>query len=151
MLSDQGDIELRPGTAEDFEFLWRLQREAMRPSVERQFGAWDESFQRELFDSSTDPSAHDIIESGDGRRIGCQWVRSSHDTLELIRLHLLPEIQGRGIGSHLVKRLITRASATGRRVSLQVFRTSPALALYTRLGFRTLGSTESHKIMEWKP
>ena len=59
---DPNRIVMRPAGADNFEFLWRLQCEAMRPNVERQFGAWDEAFQRELFEKSTDPLVHEIIE-----------------------------------------------------------------------------------------
>ena len=47
----------------------------MRPNVERQFGPWDEAFQREAFTSSTDPTSHEIVEL-DREPVGCQWVRS---------------------------------------------------------------------------
>ncbi len=68
---DPSRIELRPGDTRDFKFLWRLQCEAMRPNVERQFGPWDETFQRGLFESSTEPTSHEIIEI-DHEPIGCQ-------------------------------------------------------------------------------
>ena len=119
----------------------------MRPNVERQFGPWDEAFQRELFESSTDPTSHEIIEL-DHEPIGCQWVRCDPDALELVRLHLLPSAQGRGIGTKLMERLLSRAAIAGLPVRLQVFCTSPARRLYTRLGFRTVGRTESHESME---
>jgi len=140
-------IVMRPASAENFEFLWRLQCEAMRPNVERQFGAWDEAFQRELFEKNTDPLLHEIIELN-REPVGCQWVRALPEALELERLHLLPEVQGRGLGSLLMERLIARASAAGLSVRLQVFRTSPAQRFYARLGFRTLEKSESHETME---
>ena len=144
---DPNRIVMRPASAENFEFLWRLQCEAMRPNVERQFGAWDEAFQRELFEKNTDPLLHEIIELN-REPVGCQWVRALPEALELERLHLLPEVQGRGLGSLLMERLIARASAAGLSVRLQVFRTSPAQRFYARLGFRTLEKSESHETME---
>ena len=84
----------------------------------------------------------------DHEPIGCLWVHSFPDALELERLQLLPEVQGRGIGTHLVERLIATASAAGKSVRLQVFRTSPAQRLYARLGFEVLDRTETHEIME---
>ena len=119
----------------------------MRPNVERQFGPWNESFQRERFEPSTDPTSHEIIEL-DHVAIGCQWVRSHPDALELVRLHLLPGAQGRGIGTELIQRLLNRAAEVQLPVRLQVFCTSPARDLYARLGFRTVGRTDSHESME---
>ena len=65
-----------------------------------------------------------------------------------MRLHVPPEVQGRGIGTELIERLIARASAAALPARLQVFPTSPAQRFYTRLGFRTLKTTESHETME---
>jgi GNAT superfamily N-acetyltransferase len=119
----------------------------MRPNVVRQFGPWDESFQREMFESSTDPTLHEIIEL-DRKPIGSQWVRVHPDALELVRLHLLPSAQRRGIGTVLIRRLLSLAAADGLPVRLQVFRTSPARSLYARLGFKMVGRTDSHESME---
>ncbi len=141
-------IEFREGTRQDFEFLWQLQCEAMRPSVERQFGPWDDRFQRELFESSTDPTSHEIIELG-GTPIGCQWVRSDPDAFLLERLHVLPANQGHGIGTHCIERLIASARAANLPVRLQVFRTSPARVLYLRLGFGIVSRTKTHETMEY--
>jgi GNAT superfamily N-acetyltransferase len=144
---DASRIELRKGEKRDFEFLWRLQCESMRPNVERQFGPWNEAFQRELFDSSTDPASHEIIEL-DHEPIGCQWVRCHSDALELVRLQLLPAAQRRGIGTELIQRLLRRAVVARVPVRLQVFCTSPARDLYARLGFRTVSRTATHESME---
>lgn len=119
----------------------------MRPHVERAFGVWDEAAQRTRFDETTDPAAHEIV-ALDGRPVGCQWVREHPDALELVRLYLLPEVQGKGIGTGLVRRLCERAARSGRVVRLRVFRVNPARDLYLRLGFGVVGETETHLLME---
>jgi len=143
-------ISLRPGVASDLEFLRRVHREAMRPHVERAFGPWDEQAQRKRFDETTDPAAHEIVEL-DGRPVGCQWVRQHPDALELVRLYLLPEVQGNGIGTQLVAQLCDRAARSGLVVRLRVLRVNPAHRLYLRLGFDVVGETESHHLMEFVP
>lgn len=140
-------IRLRPAQASDLAFLHRVHREAMRPHVERVFGAWDEDAQRERFAASTDPATHEIVEC-DGRAVGCQWVRPHPDALELVRLYLLPEAQGRGVGSHLLGALVERAERSGLAVRLRVLRGNPAERLYRRLGFRVVGETDTHVSME---
>ncbi len=139
-------IQLRPATSEDFEFLWRLQCEAMRPNVEMQFGPWDERFQRALFEENTRIAEQQIIEC-DGIAVGGQCVQSKSDSVELIRLQLLPSHQRLGIGSTLVKELVETAHASGREAKLQVFPTSPARELYRRLGFRTVEISDTHETM----
>jgi ribosomal protein S18 acetylase RimI-like enzyme len=140
-------ISLRPANARDMEFLRRVHREAMRPHVERTWGSWDEGVQRKRFYESTDPATHEVIEVS-GEPVGCQWVRQHPDALELVRLYLLPEAQGRGIGTHLVTALCQQAARQGLIVRLRVMRVNQAQRLYRRLGFKVVGETETHLLME---
>jgi ribosomal protein S18 acetylase RimI-like enzyme len=142
-----GKIRLRPGTAADRAFLRRVHRESMRPHVESTWGFWDEDLQRRRFDESTDPATHEIIEY-DGAAVGCQWVRFHSDSVELVRLYLLPEFQGRGIGTHLVAHLCDRSGRLGLPVRLKVLRVNRAQQLYRRLGFTVIGETDTHLLME---
>ena len=144
---DAPQITLRAGDARDLEFLRRVHREAMRPHVERAFGVWDEAAQRRRLYETTDPAMHEIIEL-DGRPVGCQRVRQHPDALQLVRLYLLPEVQGKGVGTELVNRLCERAARSGLVVRLRVFRVNPAQNLYLRLGFKVIGETKTHLPME---
>ena len=148
MTAESPEVALRRGTPGDLHFLWRLQLEAMRPHVERQFGPWDETFQRSLFDTNTEPNSIDVLQIGD-ERIGCQWVREHDGALHLERLHVLPEWQGRGIGTGRILAFVERARTAGLPARLQVFRTNPARALYARLGFETILVAVDHETMEW--
>jgi len=80
--------------------------------------------------------------------VGCLWVRKHPDALELVRLYLLPEAQGRGIGARLVTTLCQRAARNGLAVRLRVMRVNQAQRLYRRLGFKVVGETETHFLME---
>ncbi len=140
-------ISLRRATASDMEFLRCVHREAMRPHIERTWGSWNEDDQRRRFYESTDPATHEIIEVS-GEPVGCQWVRQQPGALELVRLYLLPEAQGIGIGTHLVAALCERAERRGLPVRLRVMRVNRAQRLYRRLGFKVVGETETHLLME---
>jgi len=66
----------------------------------------------------------------------------------LVGIQLLPEFQGRGIGSDLILRELAHAKALGKPLRLQVLRANDrARALYERLGFRVVGETEHHFMM----
>lgn len=136
-------FQLRAGVAEDLEFLWRLHRAAMGPHVERAFGAQDEQAWRERVLSRTDPTAHEIVEVT-GEPVGCQWIRAHEGELELVRLYLLPEAQGKGIGTRLVSSLCERADREGLPVRLRVLQVSLARRLYERHGFAVVGEADSH-------
>ncbi len=140
-------VQLRSASSDDLEFLRTVHREAMRPHVERAWGAWDEASQRDRFTRSTDPSTHQVIEVA-GAAVGCQWIRRHADSIELVRLYLLPHAQNKGIGTLLVRRLLDEAREAGQPVRLRVLKVNPARDLYRRLGFTVTGETDTHYQME---
>lgn len=139
-------FRLRAGVAEDLEFLWRLHRAAMGPHVERAFGSQDEQAWRDRVVGRTDPTVHEIVEVT-GKPVGCQWIRAHEGELELVRLYLLPEAQGMGIGTRLVASLCERADREGLLVRLRVLQVNPARRLYERHGFSVVEETDSHFLM----
>ena len=119
----------------------------MLPHVERVYGAWDDEAQERRFHASTDPASHEIIEL-DGEPVGCEWVRRHPDCFELVRIYLMPVVQGRGIGTALVERLLAKARRAGLPARLRVLRANPARRLYERLGFVVTRETATHDYME---
>ncbi len=134
---------LRPATPGDLDFIRRVHAEAMRPHIERTWGAWDEADQRRRLLETTRPESHEIVEV-DGEPIGCRWVRAHPDALELVRLWLLPSAQGKGIGAALVRDLLAAAARVRLPVRLRVLKVNPAQRLYRRLGFEDAGEIETH-------
>jgi ribosomal protein S18 acetylase RimI-like enzyme len=61
-----------------------------------------------------------------------------------------PEHRGRGVGTALMKRLLSEASALFPAVSLSVSPENPARRLYERLGFETLEVRGGHPLMLMK-
>jgi ribosomal protein S18 acetylase RimI-like enzyme len=144
------EVELRAAGPGDLEFLYALLEVALGPYVAQTYGAWKEEEQRARFAASTRPESHQIVELA-GRPVGCLAVDWSGDHVKLQRVLLVPEAQGRGIGSHLVRELLARASAARRPVRLRVFKVNPAQRLWRRLGFTVIGETETHWLMEHAP
>jgi len=92
---------------------------------------------------------------GSGHRIiGSAWMRLfpasapgygfvAEDVPEL-GVAVLPEYRGQGVGTALLRALISRASALGHpAVSLSVDQRNPALRLYERPGFSVVSARES--------
>jgi ribosomal protein S18 acetylase RimI-like enzyme len=53
----------------------------------------------------------------------------------IIDISLLPAFRNQGLGSFLLKQVITEASEAGKPVTIHVEHNNPALRLYERLGF----------------
>lgn len=141
---------LRPATADDRAFLLDLNRAAFRPSVELVWG-WDEAEQVAFFDQRFDPARRQILQVG-GVDAGELMVEERETVLHLTRIALLPEFQGRGLGTSIVRSLLDRAAASGRAVVLEVLHENPrAEALYERLGFERTGQTVTHVLMRAEP
>lgn len=108
--------------------------------IEKYFAA--EQHDREILD---DPQRHVITPGGqifmalvDGKAAGTVAMIPSGDyVLELTKMAVSPEFQGRGIANHLMRACIDLARARGTQiVFLESHRSlQPALALYRKFGF----------------
>lgn len=140
-------ITLRTAQPEDLEFLFELLKASLGPYVEQTYGPWQEDVQRARFFESTQPETHEVVEC-EGRRIGCLKVERRPNEIVLQRVFLLPAFQNRGIGTRLVRELLSEARSSGMPIRLRVFKVNPAQELYRRLGFAVTGETETHVLME---
>jgi ribosomal protein S18 acetylase RimI-like enzyme len=141
---------LRPATAADRDFVVEVNRVAMGPYLEAAFG-WDEAAQRAYFDEGFDASGGDVIQV-DGVDVGELLVEERPGQLFLVRLAVLPEWQGRGIGSEIVQMLVERAHELGSALALDVFKCNPRAArLYESLGFVRTGESETDVSMRLEP
>lgn len=69
-----------------------------------------------------------------------------------MRLAILPDWQGRGIGSEIVRHLVERARELGSALTLQVHKANPRAArLYESLGFRPTEETETDVTLRLDP
>jgi ribosomal protein S18 acetylase RimI-like enzyme len=142
------EFTLRPATADDLPFLWRLREAAMRPVYEPAEG-WDEAVQRER---AAESIAGRIVLVG-GEPAGALTVKDRGHELHLAWVAVLPRLQGQGLGTALVRLAQAEAAAAGRPLSLHVLPSNPARQLYERLGFEVealvLGGARAR--MRWTP
>ncbi len=138
---------MRVATLEDLEFLYGLLKVSLGPYVEQVYGPWKEEEQRAKFFEFTEPASHQVVERA-GERIGCLKVQKFSSEFKLNRVFLLPAFQNLGIGTQLIRRVVSEAHSAGLPVRLRVFRVNPAWGLYERLGFVVTGGTDTHVHME---
>ncbi len=105
----RGSIRLRPARPDDREFFFTTRRAALGPYAEELWG-WDDARQRSLADKEFDELPIEIIEES-GTPIGylCVLHQADHDFIDEVAL--LPEAQGRRIGSSLVHAVCTNGLA----------------------------------------
>jgi GNAT superfamily N-acetyltransferase len=142
-------LTTRPATESDRGFAYEVKRAALGPYVEQVWG-WDEPLQQTFQARSWEAGRPDIIVL-DGEDAGTvQFVRRQADYL-LGEFYLLPRYHRRGVGARLLRQMLDRADAEGVGVALQVIKINPARNLYERHGFRVVGETATHFLMERAP
>jgi len=118
--------------------------------VVRQFGPWDERAQDEWFEKGLAAAEFSVMEL-DGEPIGSIGLKQEPDCLHLVELQILPEYQGRGLGSALLRIQIEQAQRLQKRIALRVLLQNRAKSLYARHGFLVTGQDDTHYLMEWRP
>lgn len=101
------------------------------------------------------PAAQDWWVMEDAARVGRLLMTEGLDGHTVVDFALLPQVQGRGIGTQLLRRLQAQAQHVGVPLHLQVTADNPgAIRLYTRLGFRFVGDDDHdqlYRAMHWRP
>lgn len=140
---------LRPVTDADYDFIYALNSTTMRPYVEPIWG-WDEALQREAFERRWNPDNQQII-IVDERDAGRVTLNETPELIYIAQINLLPEFQGKGIGSAVIESVKADAARAGKVVELRVLKTNPdARRLYERLGFAVFDESDTHFWMRWR-
>jgi GNAT superfamily N-acetyltransferase len=117
-------IGLRPATARDSEFCFRLHKAALGDAVAAVWG-WDEGVQRDFHDRVFAPGRWQII-TADGEDAGMLHVEHRPTETCLARIELHPDHQGRGIGTGLIRMLLREPNSATRPWSWTYSRSTSA-------------------------
>ncbi|MCX4741073.1 GNAT family N-acetyltransferase [Streptomyces antibioticus] len=124
---------LRSAEPADVEAVAELRAVVMRPDLER-LGRFDEHRVRQRLRDSFS-AHHTSIVVADDAFAGCVTVRPAEDGRWLEHFYLAPHLQGRGLGSAVLRAVLERIDADGVPVRLNVLQGSAARQLYERHGF----------------
>ncbi|MGW4801741.1 GNAT family N-acetyltransferase [Nonomuraea sp. NPDC004297] len=127
------DWELRPALAADVDTIAELRAVVLRADLER-LGRYDERRVRRRLRDNFGPAHTWTIEVG-GTFAGCVALRPDAGAYWLEHFYLDPGLQGRGVGSGVLGRLLERCDGENAVVRLQVLQGSAARRLYERHGF----------------
>lgn len=83
-----------------------------------------------------------------GERVGMVKYKGDERKIELMQLQISPDHQGQGIGRLILKHLFEMAKVGSQNLFLTVLKDNPAIRLYQRFGFNTVGEDEFELHME---
>jgi GNAT superfamily N-acetyltransferase len=88
----------------------------------------------------------------DGEPAGWLYVDQSGLDIALLDLTLLPRFRSRGLGTRVVRDLLTEAGRHSRKVTLRVPRRQNRVTdFYTRLGFHLVSVDDVDNFFDWEP
>jgi putative acetyltransferase len=125
---------LRAATAGDRPFVERVYFETQRWLIEELFGWRGDDVERSKFDDFYDESHTAIVEIA-GEPIGWLTVLRDVNNIELNSIYIAAQHQRQGIGTHLLRQLLSEADTAGKALTLSTATINPARKLYERLDF----------------
>jgi len=143
-------IALRAASTEDHDWLYGLHTLTMRDVIEQTW-IWDEAWQRQDFERRIREYLAFVIEH-EARDVGGLVVETRPESTHIHEVQVLPEFQGRGIGSAVIQQVIAQAASRGVPVTLSVaLANSRARRLYDRLGFQVIDKQPPLVRMRYSP
>jgi GNAT superfamily N-acetyltransferase len=133
------DWELRPAEDADVEPIAELRAVTMRPDLER-LGRFDPDRVRQRLRNGF-AAEHTWVIEVEGEFAGCIALRPDIDAHWLEHFYLDPRLQGKGIGSAVLSKLLERCDREHLVVRVNVLHGSPARRLYERHGFTVVTET----------
>ena len=143
-------ISLRPAVASDSDFAERVFFSTQRWIIERLFGWRGDEFEHRRFMEHYHPEITAII-MADEQPAGWLAVSWHADRAEIHSIYLLAAFQRLGIGSQLVRDVISEANRQNLSVCLSAAKINPARTLYERLGFCVVDESEFKVFMQYGP
>lgn len=141
------NYDLRQATMEDKEFVYNLKKLVLKDYIDEIWG-WDEDYQRKDFEVCYNPANNKIITCNNSD-IGIVEASKDSDEIHIIEIAILPEYQGMGIGTKVLKQIIDNSKARDKRVKIGCFKINiEAKKLYLKLGFKVVEETKTHYILQ---
>jgi GNAT superfamily N-acetyltransferase len=130
-----------PTDAEFEHFLYASTRDDLRPLGPEVFdGLVGMHFRAQSMSIRLDhPHAERQIVVVEAEPVGQLIIDESNRHIEVIDVSLLPHYRGHGVGTNVLRGVLSHADRVGRAVRLHAEKQSPAVRLFERLGFTISG------------
>lgn len=144
------NFQPEPCSRDDAQFVYAIHCSSMRDVICRTWG-WDEEWQAADFESRFDPGRTSFIVT-EGQRVGFLELEDRGFELYVGTLNILPAWQNQGVGSAVIRRVLSCAAGRGVPVSLQVLELNiGARRFYERLGLLVVATNPPHHQMRSNP
>lgn len=142
---------LKAATQDDYDFIYNLKKSTMKDYVIKTWGSWDEDLQRVLFSRELKDIEHQII-AVNNKKVGIFALSVNETSIIVDEIQILPEYQGKGIGTLIFSDIIASAQKEKIEITLRVLKVNfIAQRFYNKLGFEKIGDTETHFLLSKKP
>lgn len=140
-------IKLVPYADEDYEFVYKVKKNAYQKYVEDCWGKWIEETQRQYFEKFIESVKNNafIIVYGDAKIGFYNGELLDNGHYEIGNICIIPEYQGRGIGKKILKDILEKYKNFD--IEIQYFKQNPVGKLYKKLGFIADKEKEFHFTM----
>lgn len=134
---------------ETFESTFLIKRDAMRDTISAEWG-WNEDVQRKFHsDRFYSKTFHGIAQNGE--MIGTLSIEVLDTHLQFGEFYLLKAWRGKGMGTEILNYVTSLADQHRKIIRLEYLKWNPVGSLYHRHGFKVIGQTEIHHLMERRP
>ncbi len=141
------EYSLREITEQDYDFIYRMKKDAYIKYVEMNFGEWKDEVQRGFFKVFIEKFKEGArVITFHGEDIGFYNACENDYMYEIGNICIVPEYQNRGIGTAILQNVL--AEHADKDIQLQYFKQNPVGSLYERLGFERIGETPYHYQMK---
>lgn len=153
------DILLQERTENDSEFFMELFGEIK--SSELHLDLWPEAFRIQMIEmqynafmqsiNSEFPKHYDYLILFKSEKAGRLQLDKNEQGFRIINISLLNSFRNKGLGTTIIKEILSEASNKNTPVFLEVDKVNPAFNLYNRLGFKIIQQDEIKYSMKYTP
>ena len=137
-------IVIKPISTEDYQFDFDIKKLILMEYIKKTWGKWNEEQQIEFYKKNFKLENNYVI-LYDSIKIGWLEIIEMDTFIEINQIFILPEYQGKGIGSKIIMDIIEKGITGKKEVKLQVLKcNNKALKLYKKLGFTEYNETKTH-------
>lgn len=138
------EYKTRQYTKDDYWFVYDVKKTVYQKYVEMNWGEWVEEIQKDMFKDFMYAHSKEIrIIELDDVKIGFFHGKNIDEKNYVQRnICILPEYQGRGIGSSILKKVIQQHK--NQDIHLRCFKQNPVINLYKKFGFEVVEVLPHH-------